>query len=147
MKSKILIAGAMLCAITTTGAHAVTKCVAFDSSTKCTSDYTQYQYHPDWASTCTANGVSTPISGIAICSSTESPYQFVTATELDISSTLDENLNCWCKMTSPAASRRWVFNTSYSSAGFCARGCATYCADRFQGIPAMRSAILGSLSD
>ncbi|MBO8407371.1 MAG: hypothetical protein IAC77_02825, partial [Proteobacteria bacterium] len=60
-----LIAGAMLCAITTTGAHAVTKCVALNSSTTCsTSNQSLYTGYTDWASTCTTNGVSTPISGI-----------------------------------------------------------------------------------
>ena len=145
MKSKILIAGAILCAITTTGAQAVTKCVALDGSTTCTSDYSQYQYHTDWAATCTTNGVSTPISGIGICSSTQgSGYQ--KATELDTSSTGDDNGYCWCKMTSPAVSR-WVFSNALSSGSYCAMNCANVCAHNVLIRAAFRTALFGSLSD
>ena len=142
-----LIAGAMLCAITTTGAHAVTECFALNSSsTTCTSSPSQYQYHTDWAATCTTNGVSTPISGIGICSSTKGASQYATATELDTSDTADNNKHCWCKMISPAVSR-WVFNPSSPSAGYCAQFCATLCANFVQGFTAFRSALFGSLSD
>ena len=140
-----LIAGAMLCAITTTGAHAVTKCVALNSSTTCTSSPTQYQYHTDWADTCTTNGVSTPISGIGICSSTKGAYQYATATKLDISSTSDDNKYCWCRMISPAVSR-WVYS-SYSSAGVCAQLCAANCATNVRDLAAFRSALFRYLSD
>ncbi len=143
MKSKIIIAGAMLCAITTTGAHAVTKCVALNSSTTCTSDFSQYEYHTDWAATCTTNGVSTPISGIGICSSTQGSGS-QTATELDTSAISDDNEYCWCKMTSPAVSR-WV-SSSYSLR-YCDQACALYCASRVQANAAFRSALFGSLSD
>ena len=146
MKSKILIAGAVLCAITTTGAHAVTKCVALNSSTTCTSDYSQYQYRTDWAATCTTKGVSTPISGIGICSSTDGGSLGTTATELDTSYTADKHLNCWCKMTSPAVSR-WVFYLSFKSAGECACYCSWYCESVVQNFAALRSALFGSLSD
>ena len=146
ISKQFLIAGAMLCAITTTGAHAVTKCVALNSSTTCTSDYEQYEYHANWAATCTTNGVSTPISGIGICSSTKGASQYATATELDTLSISDENLNCWCKMTSPAVSR-WVFYGSTASAGVCARRCAYVCAFDVRNTAAFRSALFGSLSD
>ena len=148
MKSKILIAGAMLCAITTTGAHAVTKCVALKSSgTTCTSNYYSYQNKTDWAATCTTNGVSTSISGIGICSSTDGGPMGATATELDRSSTADKNMHCWCKMTSPAVSR-WVFYySSGASASYCGRYCAYYCAAGVQTNADFRSALFGSLSD
>ena len=145
MKSKILIAGAILCAITTTGAHAVTKCVALDSSTTCTYENPGRNV-ADWTSTCTTNGVSTPISGIGICSSTSGSSAGQTATELDTSSTSDDNKYCWCKMTSPAVSR-WVFYSSLLSAGVCARNCAYNCALSVRNIAALRSALFGSLSD
>ena len=147
MKSKILIAGAILCAITTTGAHAVTKCVALNSSsTTCATDYTQYQKRTDWAATCTTNGVSTPISGIGICSSTKGGSTGGTATELDTSYAPDENHNCWCRMISPAVSR-WVFNRSDLPAGDCAQLCAYYCAIAVRDFASFRSAMFGSLSD
>ena len=148
ISKQFLIAGAMLCAITTTGAHAVTKCVALNSSTRCTSDYEQYQGHTDWAATCTTNGVSTPISGIGICSSTDSGagYQRPTATQLDTSSTANDNRRCWCKMTSPAVSR-WVFGINNMTAGSCDRYCASNCADLVRRNDDFWSALFGSLSD
>ena len=146
MKSKILITGAILCAITTTGAHAVTKCVALNSSTTCTSNYSAYQYHTDWAATCTTNGVSTPISGIGVCSSTSGSSTGQTATELDTSSTIANNKYCWCKMTSPAVSR-WVFPNVQAEADYCAQNCAFHCAHNVWASASVRSALFGSLSD
>ena len=146
ISKQFLLAGAMLCVITTT-AHAVTKCAALNSSTTCTSDVGPYQYCTDWAATCTTNGVSTPISGIGICSRTDGASQYATATKLYTSSTSDENLHCWCKMTSPAVSR-WVFEVSYASAGSCASSCAYKCAQAVQlYLAGFRSAMFGSLSD
>ena len=146
MTSKILITGAIFCAITTTGAHAVTKCVALNSSsTTCISSSGQYENRADWAATCTTNGVSTPISGIGICSSTSGSSIGQTATELDTSSS-DDNKYCWCKMTSPAVSRG-VFTNLRPSAGLCAKYCAYDCATRVQSSAAFRSALFGSLSD
>ena len=146
MKSKIILVGAILCAITTTGAHAVTKCVALNSSsTRCTYENTGDNV-ADWTSTCTTNGVSTPIKGIGICSANAGSTSGATATGLEISSTADKNKHCWCKMTSPAVSR-WVFYSSRASAGICAQLCANGCANRVQSGAAFRSAMLGSLSD
>ena len=148
ISKQFLIAGAMLCAITTTGAHAVTKCVALNShSTMCTSDETQYLGHTDWAATCTTNGVSTPISGIGICSivTPTSQYDYI-ATQLNTSSIVSDNKNCWCRITSPAVSR-WVFLSSNTSAGDCAQACAYQCAEAIKRYPATRSALFGSLSD
>ena len=144
ISKQFLIAGAMLCAITTTGAHAVTKCVALNSSTECTSE--DYYNRTDWVAMCTTNGVSTPIIGIGICSSTEGASEYATATELDTSSTIDDNRYCWCKMTSPAVSR-WVFNRSYETAGSCAWYCANYCAGSAQYSATHRRSMFGSLSD
>ena len=148
ISKQFLIAGAILCAITTTGAHAVTKCVALNSSsTTCTSDDTQSRGHTDWAATCTTNGVSTPISGIGICSSFYPTSQYDTiVTQLNTSPTADENKHCWCKMTSPAVSH-WVFRSSITSAGICAHGCAGQCAESIRINPAFRSRLFGSLSD
>ena len=146
ISKQFLLAGAMLCAITTTGAHAVTECFALNSSsTTCTSNYSSYTGHTDWAAMCTTNGVITSISGIGVCSSTQvSGYQ--PATELDTSSTADENLNCWCKMTSPAVSR-WVLGETHSSAGDCAQLCAYDCANYVQSDVYFRASMFGSLSD
>ena len=127
MKSKIIIAG-LVCIITAPPAPAVTKCVALNSSTTCEANYGLYQNHPDWSAICTTNGVSTPISGIGVCSSTKgSSYQ--TATELDISSTADDNKYCWCRMISPAVSH-WISATSFASNDECSQNCAYECGDR-----------------
>ena len=147
MKKQIIIIAGLVSVIMTPPASAVTKCVALNSSsTTCTSDDTQYRGHTDWAATCTTNGVSTPISGIGICSSTKGASRHATATELDMSSTVDENLNCWCKMTSPAVSR-WVSGGSSGSAGGCAQVCASFCALAVRDFAVFRSALFGSLSD
>ena len=148
MKKHLILAGVFSVAIIQSQpAMAVTKCVALNSSsTTCTSGPTQYQYHTDWAATCTTNGVSTPISGIGICSSTDGGSTGATATELDTSSTSDNNKHCWCKMTSPAVSR-WVFRYSDASVGSCARFCANRCALYVREFASFRSALFGSLSD
>ena len=145
ISKQFLIAGAMLCAITTTGAHAVTKCVALNSSTTCRSNDSLYHNHADWAATCTTNGVSTPISGIGICSSTQGSG-FQTATELDVSPTADENMHCWCKMTNPAVSR-WVSASTSGEASGCAQYCASFCVNALEDFAGWRSVLFGSLSD
>ena len=144
MKSKIIITGAILCAITTT-AHAVTKCVALNSNTTCPPSTSSYIGHTDWAATCTTNGVSIPISGIGICSSLRGSSIGQTATELNTSSTSDDNKYCWCKMTSPAVSR-WVLHNPNASTS-CDRYCANFCANDVQSRASFRSAMFGSLSD
>ena len=145
MKSKIIITGAILCAITTTGVHAVTKCVALNSNTTCPPSTSSYIGHTDWAATCTTNGVSIPISGIGICSSLRGSSIGQTATELNTSSTSDDNKYCWCKMTSPAVSR-WVLHNPNASTS-CDRYCANFCANDVQSNASFRSAMFGSLSD
>ena len=147
MKKHLILAGVFSVAIVQSQpAMAVTKCVALNDGTTCTSDDEQYRNHTDWAATCTTNGVSTSISGIGICSSTKGASRHATATELDTSSTVGENLNCWCRMISPAVSR-WVFLISASSADVCAQGCAFSCAFNAKLIASFRSALFGSLSD
>ena len=143
MKSKIIIAGAILCAITTTGAHAVTKCVALNSNTICTVRYSQYAERADWAATCEG----TQISGIGICSSTTASNLFNTATELEISATTDENIHCWCRMITPAVSR-WVYIDNSGSTDMCATYCAHDCAKLLDDNDmSFASALFGSLSD
>ena len=147
MKKHLILAGVITTVLTTTGAHAVTKCVALNSSsTTCTTDLTQYKFHTDWAATCTTNGVSTPISGIGICSSTDGGSMGATATDLYTSSTSDDNLYCWCRIISPTVSR-WVFVDSFTPAGSCAEYCTHYCVGYIRINAAYRSALLGSLSD
>ena len=147
MKKHLILAGVFSVAIVQSQpAMAVTKCVALNGGTTCTSNNTDYQYHTDWAATCTTNGVSTPISGIGICSSTSDSSTSQTATELDISSTSDDNKYCWCRMISPAVSR-WVYANKIPSANYCPQNCAYFCADYVQRIMMFRVRLFGSLSD
>ena len=127
MKLKIIITGAIFCVVTTTSVHAVTKCVALNSSsTTCTSDDSQNTGHPEWDATCTTNGVSTPISGIGVCSSKSGSSIGQTATELATSSTSGANKYCWCKMISPVVSK-WVYTYSFAnSSDSCPAACSRY---------------------
>ena len=145
MKKQIIIIAGLVSVIMTPPALAVTKCVALNSSTTCTYE-DPGENIADWTSTCTTNGISTPIKGIGICSANAGSAVGATATELEMSSTADDNSNCWCKMTSPAVSR-WVFDELLTSAGLCARFCAHYCANDVRYNAAFRSALFGSLSD
>ena len=128
MKSKIIIAG-LVCIITAPPAPAVTKCVALNSSTTCEANYGLYQNHPDWSAICTTNGVSTPIKGIGVCSSTKGASAYATATELEMSSAADNNKYCWCRMISPVVSH-WISATSFASNDECSQNCAYECGDR-----------------
>ena len=146
MKKRLILVGGIAAILAATGAHAVTKCVALNSSTTCTYERPGVNV-ADWTSTCTTNGVSTPIKGIGICSANAGSTVGATATELEMSSTVDENINCWCKMTSPAVSR-WVFYSSFTSPlVICAQSCAANCARIVQASASFRSAMFGSLSD
>ena len=151
MKKHLLFAG-LICVATIPPANAVpapastvTKCVALNSNTTCTSESPGH-YVADWTSTCTTNGVSTSIKGIGICSATRGASTGSTATSLEISGTTSENAYCWCKMVSPALSR-WVCALEDLSAGNCAYLCADSCAGYAHVDASFRSALFGSLSD
>ena len=133
--------------ILTGGAHAVQKCVALDaSSTTCTS--TPTAGNADWSATCTTDGTSVPIKGIAMCSNQAADAQYGTSDAITtVSSASDTtNLNCWCKMVEPAVSS-WVFLGAHASAGSCAYDCSFPCAYFAQGISAFRSALFSSLGN
>ena len=134
-------------AILAVPASAVQKCVALDSSTTtCTSTMTYGK--ADWSATCTTNGTSVPIKGIAMCSNQAADAQYGTSDAITtVSSTTDTtNVNCWCKMVEPAVSS-WVFIYVYTSASYCARDCSDYCAYRARSDSEFRSALFGSLAN
>ncbi len=146
MKKHLILAGVFSVAIVQSQpAMAVTKCVALNGSTTCTHEDPGNNV-ADWTSTCTTNGVRTPIKGIGICSANAGSAKGATATELEMSSTADDNLNCWCKMVSPAVSR-WVSLSPLPSAGNCALYCARNCASLVNANASVRSALFSSLSD
>ena len=127
--------------------HAVQKCVALDaSSTTCTS--TPTAGNADWSATCTTNGTSVPIKGIAMCSNQKADAQYGTSDAITtVSSTTDtDNIYCWCKMVEPAVSS-WVYNDTYTSAGSCEYACSIFCANYVQSVSKFRSAMLSSLAN
>ena len=133
--------------ILTGGAHAVQKCVALDASTTtCTS--TPTAGNADWSATCTTNGTSVPIKGIAMCSNQAADAAYGTSDAITtVSSSSDTtNVNCWCKMVEPAVSS-WVFLYASTSAGYCASACSSGCAGYAQRNSAFRSALFSSLGN
>lgn len=125
-------------------ADAATKCVALGSSTTCTSS--PAGNNADWSATCTTGSTSTPIQGIAFCSNQKGSAQYATSSTITTSSTATENLNCWCKMVSPAVSS-WVFIISRTSADSCAGICSYYCAAGARSYSGFRSAMFSGLGD
>ena len=128
-------------------AIAVQKCVALDASTTtCTS--TAAPGNADWSATCTTNGTSVPIKGIAMCSNQAADAQFGTSDAITtISNSSDTtNVNCWCKMVEPAVSS-WGLVYAGTSAGGCAYLCSARCALAAQNGSEFRSALFGSLAN
>ena len=134
-------------AIIATPATAVQKCVAFDASTtECTSE--SAYGNADWSATCTTNGTSVPIKGIAMCSNQEADDYYATSDAITMvrSETETTNVYCWCKMVEPAVSS-WVFLEAHASADYCADYCSFYCADVAGVDAAYRAALFGSLAN
>ena len=142
MKSKILITGAILCAITTTGAHAVTKCVRLRSSTTCFGG-SGAENQSNWSASC--NGAQ--IQGVAFCGSQKGESAGAKLTAVPISSTVSDNKHCWCKMVSPVVSP-WVFGVQwFTTAGNCATGCADNCVYALTESSVFRAGLFSEFSD
>lgn len=143
MKKHLLFVGIM-CAVTTTPAMAVTKCVNLSStSTTCAGNLSS-STGADWSATCTTNGQSVDIKGIAVCTAATSGRAPVTGTATTTLSTNLGNVDCYCKMVSPAVSR-WIFAIRQENCGgTCAKMCANVLSysDR-----AMAKTMFSSLSD
>ena len=138
--------GAMLAA----PAIAVQKCVALNTeSTECGSpDPYPYLNTPWWEAICTTNDKKLLIKGIGACSRLQEPtytlaYPYNTIPTVSNSSDTT-NVNCWCKMISPAVSR-WVFAKTHTSVGDCAASCAFYCIDHFRASE-FRAAMFAEIS-
>ena len=134
-------------AILAAPAIAVQKCVALDpSTTTCTS--TPASGNADWSATCTTNGTSVPINGIAMCSNQKADAINGTSDAITtVSSTTDTtNFNCWCKMVEPAVSS-WVFIGTFTSASICADSCSSNCAGSARFNSAFRSALFSAISN
>ena len=128
-------------------AIAVQKCVALDSSTT-TCRSTVRSGNADWSATCTTNGTSVPIKGIAMCSNQKADAQYGTSDAITtVSSATDTtNIYCWCKMVEPAVSS-WVFLNTTASAGGCAYNCSSLCGTAARTLSSFLSALFGSLAN
>ena len=139
--------GAMLAA----PANAVQKCVALNTeSTECAPlNPSLYLYTPWWEAKCTTNDKNLLIKGIGACSRVQG-NAYASAYPNDTIPTVSDssdttNVNCWCKMISPAVSR-WVFAKTHTSVGDCAASCAFYCVTQFR-FSEFLSALFGSLTN
>ena len=126
-------------AILSAPAIAVQKCVALGGDISCTSSYSSYLGKANWEATCTSNGVSVPIKGIAACSQEAgldvgyTKFDDESNTDVELLPTVYSNSNynnkeCWCKIISPAISR-WVYTgRTYADVADCLYNCAKDCA-------------------
>ena len=140
MKKHLIIAG-IICSATIPPAYAVTKCVKLTPSTTCTSTSGALG-QSNWSVTC--GGIE--IQGVGFCGSQKGGSAGAPTETVTISATADDNIDCWCKMVSPAVSS-WVFGNSHPSAGGCAYNCARNCAYRARDYSTFRSALFSGLSD
>ena len=144
MKKNLLIAG-LIGVATIPPATAVTKCVALDDGdyTRCTpGDANGF----DWTADCTLNGAATHVEGIAICSSVSVGSRGVARATLELSSEFDDNVYCWCKMTSPAVSYYISSDYEYTTAYACYQRCAQQCTIEINDM-AFREGLMPTLSD
>lgn len=143
MKSKIIIIGAILCAITTTNAHAVMKCVALGANTVCqVDDVSYYENKPGWELACTTNGVSMPVKGVAVCAATSGSV----AANVEYSEVHNENNACWCKIVRPVVSKWICVGSMNDSTGnhnsMCIEECSLACAQFFSQMSGVWAAFL-----
>ena len=150
---KLLILTA-LGAILTAPANAVQKCVALDpqhSGCYPTSEgYSDFVGKAEWSITCTTNGTSVPIKGIAMCSNQAADDFFDTSEAITTVSSESDMTDryCWCKMVEPAVSS-WVYigEFIYDGDRGCAYGCAASCFETLYKEPSFQSALFGSLAN
>ncbi len=118
---------------------AVEKCVPLTQDSDCTWSSVPYG-QPTWTSVCDSTGVS----GTVFCSN-----QSATIGETNTaptSSLSEDNLYCWCKMTSPVTSR-WTFAMQAKSETECLYYCAFYCGRAIGSNAPFVSGIMSFFSD
>lgn len=125
-------------------AFAVTKCVPFDSGTYFQTNSSN-RYFSDWKVPIVNDYYA---RGVGYCGSQNGGASGTISDNLTVSGTPDDNIYCWCKMTSPANSP-WVFYQAYTSAGNCLGDCAYNCGNELTtgGRTNVRYAMLSNLSD
>ena len=128
-------------------AYAATKCVPLNSSTTCTTDSSAAALNKsDWSTTCTTNGKTVTVKGVAaVFPFSSSSMKFNTRYD-SLTAVSSGSGMCACKMISPAISG-WVFAQTNdwlipNEAGFC----ANICISAFDS-SSYRSALFSNLSD
>ena len=129
------------CGVLMMPAYGFDGCVALSTSSSCSFGSGRGL---DWSGSCTTMGVSTSLRGVGVCAAT-SGSMGDTSGGLSLSSRLDDNVYCWCKLVVPAVSN-WVTvgldGRSYSE---CAMNCAAACASNLRTVSSMRNALLGNI--
>ena len=107
-------------------ANAVYKCANFDTST--TFSTTSVAGAADWTANKTYSGnIILSVRGIAICGGQAGSSMGTESDSVSIDQTSTNNKYCWCRMVSPAVSR-WLYISTFASAGVCSNNCAQTCA-------------------
>lgn len=111
------------------------KCATVDQTgnTPCSSNYEQYYYKTQWHAVCPAT-TGNPVSGIGVCAKTTGTWdqnEVTVRDSLEISGTTSENVNCWCRLVSPAVSQ-WVYWGKHNQSQQCEIACAYGCAHSSQ---------------
>ena len=148
MKSKLIIAW-LVCIIMAPPAHAVTKCVALNSNTRCGSSQNNYLNYSDWQASCTsASTINVPILGTSICTAAGGSFVGEASAALGVHYPNQANTyeQCWCRLLSPGVSR-WIYAGEGGLMGSCGTSCAALCAYLIQSNSTFRSNMFGSLSD
>lgn len=124
MKSQMLIIAGVMCTTLSAPAFGVVQCVALNENTTCTG---YHEHGMTWYTTCG----SIQVEGVAMCGNEDGGFMGA-ASENPVVSTNDQfdnqNIHCWCKMTSPATSM-WIYIPPmiYTDSG-CLSSCARLCA-------------------
>ncbi len=124
MKSQMLIIAGVMCTTLGAPAFGVVQCVALNENTTCTG---AYESGMSWATTCN----SIQVEGVAMCGNEDGGVIGAVSETTGVYTydTLDnQNIHCWCKMTSPATSL-WIYRPPmiFTDSG-CLSNCARLCA-------------------
>lgn len=101
----------------------IKKCIRLTNTTSCTKNSTG-TLDVEWHATCAS---SVPISGVGVCGSNTGSIGNA-RTSINVSPTVTNNYNCWCRMIIPAVSR-WIYMYNFGGDNeACQNSCADYCA-------------------
>ena len=142
---KKILTFSVACIMLGPNAMAIKKCVQYGSDTTCTSTSSNWLGKVDWEATCTTNGNTEKVYGVATCSVGKSVADGTLLLPTINSATDTTNVNCWCKMTHPAVSP-WMFAYESDSASACAYDCASKCASYLSTMKMFRNGMFSNMS-